>query len=92
MHIERMLVLSTGHVSKEVNDILEGDWKALAWGPEFVRDEGWVFRVVDDDIIRDTDPPQCIRDAMSFARGAGCEWVMFDCDGDRVEILRWHDW
>lgn len=102
MLIEKMLVLSTGHITEETANILNEaaeDYPPfcdLEWRPTFARDESWVFYVrplasngVPDE-AEDT-PPELSR-IYALAREQGCEWVMLDCDGERLEALPWHEW
>ena len=98
MQIEKMVVISTAHIDEETAKMLnEGaeDYPPfcdLEWSPAFARDHGWLFHVASVERVVETNPPQCLRNVFAFARALGCEWVMLDCDGDRVDGLPSWEW
>ncbi len=98
MQIEKMIVISTGHLTEKVAEILDEaamdapPYCELEWAPAFTRDHGWLFHVPKLEDMLETDPPECLRNIFAFARAAGCDWVMLDSDGERVEGMPWHEW
>lgn len=102
IEIEKMLVLSTGHLTKVtaalLNDAAEEDppFCTLEWGPAFARDEGWLFYV--PPITENGEPddpegaPEDLTRVFMLAREHGCMWVMLDCDGPQVEGLPYQTW
>lgn len=108
LEIEKMLVLSTGHVSEETANRLPRGHADMAgddfnesddipeWGPAFARAEGWLFRVprMADNGEPDDLPgtPEDLARVFMFARENGCDWVMLDCDGPQVNTLPFHEW
>ena len=80
-----MLVLSTGHLTEEVcNQYLQGHLGP--WWPK--EPYGWFVYVY----AEDKTLPQSLHDCLDYARGQGCEWVMFDRDGPFEEELTVYDW
>lgn len=102
LEIEKMLVLSTGHLTESTADILndaahdEPPFCELEWGPSFARDEGWLFRVrplAENGAPDESEgTPLDLSRVFMFAREHGCAWVMFDCDGPQIEELPWAAW
>lgn len=102
IEIEKMLVLSTGHLSKKTADMLEAAreespaFNNIEWGPAFVRDESWLFYV--PPIAENGEPddpegtPEDLARVFMCAREHGCMWVMLDCDGPQTEELPFHEW
>lgn len=90
LEIANMLVLSTGHLTEKVgttigranyNSIYEkGDHGYFVWVPG------------NDSEACMGSMPVCLHECIMFARGKGCQWIMFDQDGDRVEGLQFYDW
>lgn len=98
--IEKVLVLSTAHLTKEVAEELpvfstnDADPANRPWWPAWTREEGWMFYVpprdVDDD--RYKVAPVCIQACVNLARELGCCWLMFDCDGTCIDGLPTWEW
>lgn len=82
--IERMLVLSTGHVGPNTARCLD-----LGVIPSMAREEGWLLYVPTDD---DDDVPADLARIFQFARGMECEWVLLDRDGEIEPSLPWWEW
>jgi hypothetical protein len=88
--VYRTLVLSTGHVTKETADRLNGpddndkpngymgDWLCYGW-------------IIWSDAERQEIPDDLWR-CMKFAQSIDCEYIRFDCDGDTVEFLPTWEW
>lgn len=89
--IEPMLVLSTGHLTKDTcNSFLPG-----YLGPCFEKANdgdryGWWVYVVEDD--PDNEVPTDLRMCMELARSVNCCWIMFDRDAASVDGLPTFDW
>lgn len=102
VEIEKMLVLSTGHITEETAKRLNEEAEELPpfcnieWGPAFAREEGWLFYVPKMAENGEPDDPEGTPDDLArvfmFAREHGCDWVMLDCDGPQVELLPHHEW
>lgn len=95
MEIEKMLVLSTAHVSESTADLINRI-KGLSWGPAFESTYGWIFHVSPLAESGETDdppgtPPE-IRAALHLARLHRCKWLLFDSDGPVVEELQTYEW
>jgi hypothetical protein len=87
MPIEKLLVLSTTHLSpKTCNEWLHScPWAAFEKG-----DYGWFVYVAED--TEGVDVPLDLRSALHVARREGCEWVMFDCDASTIDELPTFEW
>lgn len=90
MEIQKMMVLSTAHMSPATaaNWILECPWACYDKG-----DYGWFMYVCDDVGITEAAgvPPE-IRSAIHVAKREGCDWIMWDCDSPLVDELPQYDW
>lgn len=95
---EKMLVLSTGHISETTAKELPDSYAGMAradrpdWWPTFARDEGWVFAIYDGDDVAYQYAPKDLVACLEFARVRGCRWLMLDCDGAQVSELPFHTW
>lgn len=90
MEIYKMMVLSTGHISKETAKLLEEDKVGVVVYP---KDEyGWFIVVTDWNGI-DADPvPDDLAECLKIAEENGCDWLCLDCDGETVENLPIYQW
>lgn len=89
MEIQKMLVMSTGHLTSETIDAMTQG--PPVWGPAFTREDGWVFRVVPTaeggDSLEGT--PTELAAAIRLARAEDCAWLLFDRSGPRIKVLPW---
>jgi hypothetical protein len=91
MEIEKMLVLSTAHLTPYCcNRFMpenEGNWYDKA-------NYGWFVSVPTDEVPlpEDHNLPACLIDCLKFADLQQCTWIMFDQDGPTVEQLPIQDW
>lgn len=85
--ITSMITLSTGHLTEEACN----HWlpNACPWAVFEKGDWGYFMYVTDDNM--DDTTPQCVVDAITFARGAFAQWIMFDSDGPLEEGLPSYD-
>lgn len=103
LEIEKMLVISTAHVSpltagclpKGPEDMTKSEEARMPeWWPIFAREEGWLFYVPskDADDPRYQQAPFELIQAIRLAEDQGCSWLMLDRDGSRVDQLRTWEW
>ena len=102
LEIVKLVTLSTSHVSQATSLLMPKDSSTLIttikqpdWWPEFVRDEGWLFWVPQDEVIFEAafaEAPKDLRDVLMYIRNSGCEWCLFDCDGPLCDALYQYDW
>jgi len=96
--IRRTLVVSTGHLTRRVAYILQGNdhefsrRTGLCWDPV---EYGWLVRNVhtmatDKDYRRTC--PRCLRDVIDVAHARKCDYVLFDCDAVELGDLKLYDW
>jgi hypothetical protein len=94
--IRKLLILSTGHVSKETADLLNGHnstWPCVG-GP--YSEHGWFVYCHEEqgslEVPRDFIPDDLFA-VMTYAREKhGAHNVLLDCDGDRVDDLPYYEW
>lgn len=96
--IEKMLTLSTAHVSEDTAALLEDTLQQTLGTAPFIcfqkDDYGWFVHVPADVSMRESLDtfPEDLRTCMDHARAEGCTWLMFDRDADLVEGLPAYDW
>lgn len=93
--IDKMLVLSTGHLSKATRDALEAGEQfhlsMMSW------EYGWVIWAYGEADMHERPSmelgpiPPDIAQGCLLASKRDCQWVRFDCDADREESLEWFD-
>lgn len=100
--IHRLMVLSTGHIQREVNSVfgdgqydetaIDAAMSAEEWTGLHVTstDGGYLLRgwFNDDEIV----VPQCLMDIIAYAKEHGCQYVRLDQDGPTVKALPTYTW
>lgn len=81
--IEPMLVVSTAHVPEAFS-------KVAQHAARFTRDTGWIFHTWQADPMHGL-PPE-VRAILDFAKGKGCQWVMFDADAEALDLWPTFEW
>jgi hypothetical protein len=89
MEIERMLVLSTRHLTEHTCNTILPVWTGPAWEKT---EYGWFVYANIEDIS--AEPPEDLRQCIRYAQnpGVSCDWIMFDRDGPTVDELPTYDW
>ena len=93
--IKKVLVISTGHLTREVNEVMErGGGIGIIY--EDV-DYGYIIRMPSDfeewkEETNLDDVPKCIMDIVSLTRSLGCDWCNLDCDGEKSPNLPFFEW
>lgn len=96
--IAKMLVLSTAHLSEQTclaylpdcrpGKVLEEPIIAFEKG-----EYGWFVHVSEAPADSEgPDVPLELRSAIHVARREGCQWIMFDRDGDTIDELPTYEW
>ena len=93
LEIEKSLIVSTAHISKEDGKLLD----AIDVGHLIVDKYsfGWRVLVGDDDLdITDISSKfsQGFIAAVIFTKTHGCEWLQLDSDGPEYECLGTYEW
>jgi len=87
--IRKFLTLSTGHVTKETQQILDGstpkNWPVFGFGGEY----GWVIYAHDE---HDLEIPPDLWGLCEYARSKGCDYIMLDADADLIDDLPQYEW
>jgi hypothetical protein len=100
LEIAKMLVLSTSHLTEKTAKALEEAAEELPpfctinWAPTFTRDEGYVWYVGEENpvVAAGNSYPEEFAALFSLAMENGCNWLMFDRDGDTVDNLPTYEW
>lgn len=90
VEIQKVLVLSTAHVSYETSRKLDAGEVSL---PVARWEYGWfvwVDEAAGDDSLQNV--PADLEATLAFAKHLGCEWVRFDADGHEIEELPRFEW
>jgi len=97
LEIDKMLTLSTAHITKETADLLE---REVTYGLNNVdlaiynkSEYGWFVFANDSDYkLEDLKIPKDLLDCCILARKNNCKWLCLDCDGLIVPGLKTYDW
>lgn len=100
-----VVVLSTGHLTKEVAEGLDAiiemrrdntqhhldpeDWRYWVIAESWSEYGWWIWADIEDGI---SELPASLYDCLCFARESNCRWIMFDCDGPLEEGLTRYEW
>ena len=89
LEIRKLLVLSTGHLTKDTVDYLDRTDPAI-WGfaGGHYGDAGYFCYAYDDAV----GVPDDLLGVMRFARTHGCVNVLFDKDAEQIDNLPYYDW
>lgn len=94
LEFQSTLVLSTAHITPDTLTVLNSwdtgkPWRTEEWIKQVQiasHSYGFLLRAYPDDITDKT--PECIADAIRFAKALNAHWINFDCDGDEAPGLR----
>lgn len=95
--IERVLVLSTCHITSKVNELLReslmrfGKLVEVGLGYDNV-EYGYLIRRVNYDADTRSKMPRCLVAICDRAKSLGCGMVLLDCDGPEDATLRKYNW
>ena len=103
MEITKMLTLSTSHISKETVKLLEHyDPTSLCLPTYYKKDNyGWFIFIPDDYLHKGKDGlitemfpdiPDDLHNCCLKAKGACCNWLCLDCDGQVDDELPTYEW
>lgn len=97
MDIERVLTISTAHISEATAELLsiEPETDMIGISVYCKADYGW-FIYIPNGLIEHYngghDVPEDLWRCMCLAYDNSCNWLCLDCDGDEVEELKTYDW
>ena len=90
--IRTFLDLSTAHLPEQMCDRLDAIPGVVAHQTVY----GWLMQVPDQpgdpDEHDGAEVPDVLLTIQAFARTAGCAYVLFDADADRIDALPTWDW
>jgi hypothetical protein len=88
--IRTFLDLSTAHLPEHICDRLGAVPGVIAHETVY----GWLMWVPDNPADPDerAEVPDVVATIQCFARAAGCDYVLFDRDADRMDALPTWDW
>lgn len=89
--IMQVPVLSTGHVTRELAELLNNLGRSPApWGQEVIDIEGgWLLYVGANEA---TDVPDVLKPLFAWTASLGYEWLRLDQDGGVIAGLPIYDW
>ena len=87
LEIDRMLTLSTAHVTKGTAALLDAGKVDLA---SYKTEYGWFIHL--PDFLSEYDIPSDLKACAKFAKKHGCIWLHFDRDADTVDELSKYGW
>lgn len=87
--IVKMLNISTGHVSKETADLLNGNKLDDVW--TIPHEYGWIV-FVSEYVEKEPVPQADMQQVLVFARKHGCDYIKFDCDASLIDELPKYSW
>lgn len=85
-----MMIMSTGHISKETASLLDADSVGVVVYPK--DGYGWFIVVTD---WKDGDIsiiPEDLRQCLSYAEENGCDWLCLDCGGTQYPDIPIYNW
>jgi hypothetical protein len=103
MSIEKMMCLSTGHVTQQTAEDI-GSLFNLGVPPKWAQrmvayphgEYGWLICIAGDtvdhiDLVNDGVPEE-LYGVMKHAHAHDCEWILFDRDAELIDELPSFDW
>lgn len=95
MEINKMLTISTGHVTATTLGLLEKD-PVVNNFPEIgvyeKGDYGFILYLTGEELLDRLDQlPADLAEVVEFSINAGCNVLCLDCDGEEVDELPWYD-
>ena len=90
MEICKMMIMSTGHISKNTAILLDKDRVGVVVYPK--DNYGWFIVVTDWKDDETASIPEDLKQCLSLAEKNGCDWLCLDCDGECYPELPIYDW
>jgi hypothetical protein len=91
LDIRRTLVISTAHITKEVDTELWRKDNDLPFAYEAL-DQAWLVWVPCEDEPEREGIPDCLKTVFDFARTHACTMLILDADGDKLDELPKWEW
>ena len=98
LEIDKMITISTGHISKHTALALEREVKYCLNEIEiplsiYIKAEfGWFIFIPDNSEFEEGRIPDDLTDCINFAKKHNCKWLCLDCDGLIMSELKTYDW
>lgn len=89
MEIYKMMVMSTGHISKTTANLLTEEAVGIIVYQK--AEYGW-FIVVTDWKDSEEHIPEDLKECLSLAEKNDCDWLCLDCDGEIYSSLPVYNW
>lgn len=89
--IDKMMTLSTAHISEETAHLLDDERAATKWGLIVYNKSvyGWFLNLGFDELF---NIPMDLLKCINYALDHGCSWLCLDRDGDTTLELPTYDW
>ena len=88
--IERLAVISTGHVSKATAAVLDAGGEELPMSC-YRLEYGWLVPAGPSAEAK-PDVPSDLWAVMQLAKRSDCAWILFHCDGPMIDDLESFEW
>lgn len=88
VEVQKMLVLSTAHISRETALYLD-NYQSIGYSKD---EYGWFIPITDVDTQYRNGWPDDLWAIRKFAIAHGCSWIMLDRDADTIDGLETWDW
>ena len=86
-------VISTGHLTKATNEMLQEAGDTLNWMSCATYEDGYFISVPDEVVLHELQPPPSDLVAIwAWARAKKFGWVRLDSSGDDIDELPEYDW
>lgn len=89
MEFYKMMIISSGHVSKKTASLLDEDNVGVIVYDK--KNYGW-FIVVSDWQDVELPIPDDLKQCLAYAENCGCDWLCLDCDGEQCLELPFYNW
>lgn len=89
--IDKMMTLSTAHISEETAYLLDDELTVTKWGLIAYEKSayGWFINLGFDELF---NVPLDLLHCINYALENGCSWLCLDRDGDEADDLPTYDW
>lgn len=90
LEISKMLIISTAHISKATNELLENNAAGIVAYPK--GEYGWLILVNNWKTEKKYITSDVLKKVLTFAESKGCDWLMLDRDAAEVDELPIYEW
>ena len=101
MEINKMLTVSTAHITQETAELLDKICKDSTLSSLIVYEKVCRYKNIQEEYgwfiycnvnLADLKAPEDLLNVICFAKDLGCAWLCFDRDGDILDYLETYNW